>query len=119
MDWKTHLYRIGTHLAEHDDVPTDADELETFVSPARKRIEPWLAAVFQAEHLNLFLGSGFTSAVGRIAGAASTSMARVKLGTGFDAAIDAHAEASANAMGRDSANIEDQFRSALSVLSGL
>lgn len=30
---------------------------------SRKNIEPWLAAVFQCEHLTLLLGSGFTKAV--------------------------------------------------------
>lgn len=30
---------------------------------SRKNIEPWLAAVFQCEHLTLLLGSGFTKTV--------------------------------------------------------
>jgi hypothetical protein len=73
----------------------------------------------QAEHLNLLLGSGFTTAIGSVAGVATTGMAKVTFGTPHDAAIDAHAQAAATAMKRGTANIEDQFRSALALLDGL
>jgi hypothetical protein len=46
-------------------------------------------------------------------------MAKVKFGTSYDAALDAHAEAAAKTMARGTANVEDQFRSALAVLDGL
>ncbi len=68
MDKKKHFYRVGTHSGAWDDLPVDSDELDTLINSARKHIEPWLSAVFQAEHLNLLLGSGFTTAVGYIAG---------------------------------------------------
>lgn len=119
MDYKKHCYRVGSHLDERDDVPVDLDEFEKFLSSTRKHIEPWLSAVFQAEHLNLLLGSGFTMAISYIAKMPATGMDKVKFGTKFDDAIDAHAERSAKAMGRGAANIEDQFRSALAVLEGL
>lgn len=119
MNWNKYCYRVGNHSAAWDDLPTPATEdYDKFVAAARKRIEPWLSAVFQAEHLNLMLGSGFTTAIGDIAGAAAAGMAKCKFGTGFDAAIDAHADNGAKAMGRGAANIEDQFRSALAVLEG-
>jgi hypothetical protein len=120
MDWKKHGYRVGTHSQEWDAVPGPAsDEYDKFVSNARKRIEPWLSAVFQAEHFNLLLASGFTSAIGHVAGATTTGMSKIKFGTKFDDAIDAHAEKSAESMKRGPANIEDQFRSAFAVLDGL
>jgi hypothetical protein len=119
MEWKKHCYRVGSHCKGWDDVPTETDALEKFCSSARRDIEPWLSAVFQAEHLNLMLGSGFTAAVGYVAGAAATGMGAVKFGTTFDDAIEKHALASAKAMNRGAANIEDQFRSALAVLEGL
>lgn len=119
LDWKRHCYRVGTHAGGWDDAPTDPEELARFTASARKKIEPWLSAVFQAEHLNLFIGSGFTLAIGHQAGAAATGMSKVVFGTSFDAAIDSHAEKTAKAMQRGSANIEDQFRSALAVLDGL
>jgi hypothetical protein len=115
MDWKKHCYRVGSHVQGWDDLP----DLESLVQQARKHIEPWLAAVFQAEHLNVLLGSGFTTAIGFLAGASSTGMSTVGLGTKYDTQISADAERSAKAMGRGSANIEDQLRSALAVLAGL
>src|SRR5438045_1314991 len=98
MNWNNHCYRIGTHSDSRTDLPVEPDKLEDFISASRKRIEPWLSAVFQAEHLNLMLGSGFTTAVGYMAGAVAAGMAKVKLGTSYDAAIDVHAEAGARAM---------------------
>lgn len=65
---KKHFHRVGSHSGAWDDLPTDPDELDSLIYSARKHIEPWLSAVFQAEHLNLLLGSGFTTAVGYIAG---------------------------------------------------
>ena len=118
MDWKAHCYRAGSHSGSWDDLPAGAD-FETFISQSRKRIEPWLSAVFQAEHLNLLLSSGFTMAIAGLAGGSATGMGKVAFGTPHDAAIDKHAQATATAMSRGSANIEDQFRSALAVLQGL
>ncbi|MCK9390118.1 MAG: SIR2 family protein [Syntrophales bacterium] len=120
MDWDKHCYRVGSHTATCLDLPDPAtDEFHKFVDGARKRIEPWLSAVFQAEHLNLLIGSGFTFAVGDLAGSTATGMGKIKFGTKYDDAIDTHADNSAKNMGRGSANIEDQFRSALAVLEGL
>ncbi|RWH52863.1 MAG: fibronectin-binding protein (FBP) [Mesorhizobium sp.] len=117
--YKRHFYRTGNHSGAWDDLPANANELDTLIEAARKKIEPWLSAVFQAEHLNLLVGSGFTTAVGYVAGAAATGMGKVTFGTTYDAAIDAHAQAGATAMKRGTANIEDQFRSALALLDGL
>lgn len=111
-------YRVGTHSDWFDELPSD-DDLDVLVSRVRKLIEPWLTAVFQAEHLNLLLGSGFTTAIGYLCNAAATGMDASPLGTRFDASIDAHAAASAAKMGRGSANIEDQFRVAFALLEGL
>jgi len=119
MDWNKHCYRVGSHSESLYALPTESEKLEAFILTSRKLIEPWLSAVFQAEHLNLILGSGFTAAIGYVAGAGATGMAKVEFGTSHDAAIDAHAEAAAKIMNRSPANIEDQFRSALALLDGL
>jgi hypothetical protein len=119
MNWKSHYYRVGPNDKNWDDLPTDPNELDAFISASRKHIEPWLSAIFQADHLNLLLGSGFTTAIGNMAGAPTTAMTKVKFDTMYDAAIDGHAEAGAKAMGRGSANIEDKFRSGLTLLDGL
>lgn len=118
MDWKTNCYRVGAHLQESDDIPAAA-ELDAFVANARKQIEPWLSAVFQAEHLNVLIGSGFTTAIALAAGGTATGMSKAKFGTKYDASIDKHAMASAKSMGRGDANIEDQLRSALALVDGL
>jgi hypothetical protein len=119
MKWDRHCYRVGSHSESWEDLPAERDKLDAFISVARKRIEPWLSAVFQAEHLNLLLGSGFTTAIGHLAGSGATNMAKVVFGTAFDAAIDTHAEVGARTMNRSPANVEDQFRSALALLEGL
>lgn len=114
-----HYYRVGSHSYGRDDLPTEAEKLDSFISTSRKHIEPWLSAVFQADHFNLILGNGFTRAIGDIAGAEVAGMAKTTFGTSYDAAIDAHAEDSAKVMNRGAANFEDQLRSALLVLEGL
>lgn len=120
MEWKSNGYRVGSHQVEWDEVPAEgAEGYDDFVSAARRRIEPWLSAIFQADHLNLLLGSGFTAAIGNVAGAGAANMNRAEFGTGFDDRLNAHADDSAKVMGRGAANIEDQFRSALAVLEGL
>lgn len=115
---KAHGYAVGTNSGWWDEFPP-AESTRDEVAGARKVIEPWLSAVFQAEHFNLLVGSGLTTAIGAVAGSTATSMARITLGTKFDAAIDKHADASAKEMNRGAANIEDQLRSALAVLGGL
>jgi hypothetical protein len=121
LHFKTHGYKVGTSEEWFDDVPSagQPEDLEQFAAKARKRLEPWLSAVFQAEHLNLLIGSGFTVAVACLAKAALADMSARPLGTSLDEKIDAHASRSAPAMGRGNANIEDQFRAALVVLEAL
>ncbi len=111
---------------DHDHIIHLGGETENPVDPAndaiawRKRIEPWLSAVFQAEHLSLLLGNGFTTSIANYAGGAPVSMA----GSGFDGCpneskVEAHAKKIAKSMGRGSSNIEDQLSAAIALLSGL
>ena len=61
----------------------------------RPRIEPWLTALFQSEHLALLLGSGLSHAVHGIAtGKVLPGMSQVKF-THFDTEIIAEAEKTA------------------------
>ena len=60
----THFYRIGNKEI-FDDQNSDKSEN---IEPQRKLIEPWLAAVFQSEHLALLLGNGIIEAVASLAG---------------------------------------------------
>ena len=119
MEIKKNGYRVGGSEEWFDDVPADPAALDEFCASARKRIEPWLSAIFQSEHFNLLLGSGFTAAVADLAKVPATGMDATALGTAFDENMDAYATACALHMGRGKANIEDQFRAALSLLEGL
>lgn len=85
----------------------------------RQRIEPWLTALFQSEHLSLLLGSGLTKAVCGIAEYKDpTGMGEVKFDV-FNEQIDAAAAKTAELVGRKSPNFEDQIRVANELLVGL
>ena len=106
---KAHYCQIGREQPYNEDIPPD----EKAISDHRRRIEPWLSAVFQSEHLSLLLGNGFTRAVSISAGLADVpGMDKVGFGTEFDAQIDAYAKQVAAEAHRGDANIEDQIRSA-------
>lgn len=85
----------------------------------RERIEPWLTALCQSEHISLLIGSGITSAVQRLAtGAAWAGMADVSFGE-MSELIDGEAHATAKRSGRQKANFEDQLRVAIELARGL
>lgn len=88
-------------------------------SKLRPRIEPWLTALFQSEHLSLLVGSGLSHAVHRIAtGEALPGMKPVTF-THFNADINIEAGKSAAVTGRETGNIEDQIRVANELLRGI
>lgn len=85
----------------------------------RKRIEPWLTALFQSEHLNLLCGSGLTAAISRVAGVDNNAnMAKKEFGV-FNKEIEASAKSKAKKAGREEGNLEDQIRTAIELLRGL
>ena len=85
----------------------------------RPRIEPWLTALFQSEHLALLTGSGLTHALHRLA--CGTTRPGMSMGsvTDFNDRISTEAERSAKAAGREPGNFEDQVRVANELLRGL
>jgi len=88
-------------------------------STLRPRIEPWLTALVQSEHLSLLVGSGLTHAVHQIAtDEPATGMETVTFGA-CDDLIAAEVERLAEARGRPSGNFEDQLRAANELLRGL
>ena len=85
----------------------------------RPRIEPWLTALVQSEHLSLLVGSGLTHAVHGIATKSSLpGMATPQFGV-FDAEISAGAARLANAARRAKHNFEDAIRAANDLTRGL
>ncbi|QKK09771.1 MAG: fibronectin-binding protein (FBP) [Planctomycetota bacterium] len=84
----------------------------------RPRIEPWLTALCQSEHISLLIGSGLPNAVYRLAcGESLPGMTTADFGV-HNRAIEAEAARSAAASGRNNGNIEDQLRSAHELLRG-
>lgn len=85
----------------------------------RPRIEPWLTALVQSEHLSLLVGSGLTHAIHRIAtDKASPGMETVKFDA-FNDEISTEAERVAESAKREKGNFEDQIRAASELLRGL
>lgn len=85
----------------------------------RSRIEPWLTALSQSEHLALLVGSGMTHALHFMAiGSPLPGMSARVFGI-FDSEITAEAKRSAAAAGREDGNVEDQIRVASELLRGL
>ena len=111
-EWKKHKYRVGAAQGEFDEVPTDSQKL-------RKDIEPWLSAVFQSEHLSLFLGSGLTTAIAATAGTNAAAMGKITFGRPYEDKVNKWASESAKKCGRGEPNIEDQLRAALQLIAGL
>jgi SIR2-like domain len=111
-------YRVENKVYDADNVAGGAADPNK-VNVHRRRIEPWLSAIFQSEHLNLLVGSGFSAGISRAAGGTPASMAPTSIDPALDALINSHAAASSKEMGRVSPNIEDQFRSAIAAHAGL
>lgn len=85
----------------------------------RPRIEPWLTALVQSEHLSLLVGSGLPQAVHQLAVDKPVPwMGTINIKTLKDE-IEIEANRSAKAAGRDTANFEDQLRVANELLRGL
>lgn len=85
----------------------------------RPRIEPWLTALVQSEHLSLLVGSGLTHAVHGLATEQPLpGMAPITFNV-FHEVIAAEAKRAAELAGRGSGNFEDQIRAATELLRGL
>lgn len=85
----------------------------------RSRIEPWLTALFQSEHLSLLTGSGLTHAIYGIANCDKLPGMQTTTFGVFDDEILSEACKHANAVGRKYGNFEDQIGVANELLRGL
>jgi hypothetical protein len=85
----------------------------------RPRIEPWLTALFQSEHLALLAGSGLSHAIHYLAtGSLLPGMSEARF-TNYNAAISDKAKESAKLAGREEGNIEDQIRVVNELIRGI
>ncbi len=91
------------------------------IDDLRARVEPWLGALLQAEHLSLLVGSGLSTALQIAAGAKpNNGMGEYQSQTKFKDKINPKIWESAIAGGRgDSPNLEDYLRVANEALRGL
>ncbi len=110
--WKLHRVRAGAYAWQDDEPPPDPQV-------HGKKIEPWLAALLQAEHVSLLVGSGLTSAIAKLAGADPVGMKTVPFQCDLAEAVDRAAAESANRCGRGEPNLEDQVRAARELIAGL
>ncbi len=85
----------------------------------RPRIEPWLTALFQSEHLALLAGSGLSNAVHNLAtGSLLPGMSKSSF-TNYNTEISDKAKESAELAGRNEGNIEDQIRVVNELIRGI
>ena len=94
---------------------------EKFFGPdtLRPRIEPWLTALVQSEHLSLLIGSGLTHAVHSMAVGVGAGGMQATTFEVLNDEIAAEAKRIATIAGRDSGNFEDIIRVANELLRGL
>ena len=113
IDWtKKHILKIDSESYCNDKV--NEEDLES----RRGKIEPWLTATFQSEHLSLLAGSGLIKAITSIAGTAAQGMDRMTFNE-FKNQIKNAADVQAKKFGRGKANFEDDLRVAIELYKGL
>ncbi|WP_051315372.1 SIR2 family protein [Algoriphagus terrigena] len=112
IDWKKrHIVKTSTEIHCSDEI---ADP-----KVWRPKIEPWLSAIFQSEHLSLLVGSGLTNAIAHMSKIEAQGMGRLEMANeAYKDKIKRSSEKSASAMERGEANLEDDFRVALELLRG-
>lgn len=113
IDWtKKNILKI-------DNEPECDDKInEETLSTLRAKIEPWLTATFQSEHLSLLIGSGLTNAITNMAGTKAQGMERLTF-SNFDKIIKDTADQQSQEHGHDEANLEDDLRVAIDLYKGL
>ena len=85
----------------------------------RSRIEPWLTALVQSEHVSLLIGSGLTHAVHGIARTETLPGMSLPSFTHYSKEIEAEAKRVSDAAGREDGNFEDRIRASGELLRGL
>lgn len=114
VDWtKNHILKTNTKVI----CTSNSEEINP--EELRHEIEPWLAAIFQSEHLSVLIGSGLTSSVSHLAGVDAQEMWRLPLESEFKDDIKEKADRTAEKMNRGEANIEDDIRITIELINGL
>ena len=106
-----HIVRAGPHHECKSDTPDPSHH--------KKHIEPWLSALLQSDHLNLLIGSGFTTAVAEASETEALDMRPASFECRFSDAVQGAAENRANQLSREAPNIEDQISAIRELIGGL
>lgn len=109
--WKKNVVHAGTHKWSGDEPPNPDEH--------KKHVEPWLAALLQAEHLNLLIGTGLNLAIASLVGVKGSDMKLHFLQCNMADVINRAAKENAKRCHRGEPNIEDQIRVILELISGL
>lgn len=102
------------------DDPVQVDSSGSLTAVQTRRVEAWLAALLQTEHLSLLIGNGLSAAAGSMAGKHPPLMSR-HISEDEEAPfprIREYAKESAQNVGRD-VNLEDEIRAAMMLADGL
>jgi catechol 2,3-dioxygenase-like lactoylglutathione lyase family enzyme len=110
----TNVVRMGSEVLVTGDGTSVA---EVVIGAERRKLESWLAALLQSEHLSLLTGNGLSLGIGDMVGTPPPTMNREIDIDRHSAAVQAHAMRTAQQLGR-TANVEDQVRSALALAEG-
>lgn len=113
-NWNGHYCQCGEELFDKATAPADSER-----QGLRDKIEPWLAALIQSEHLSLLTGNGLTTGTAFGLGTEPTTMGTVTFGCKYEDKLQVHAKRSAERMDRGDPNLEDQLRSAQALIEGL
>lgn len=102
----------------NEQIDVDSDEYkedsEFNRQKIREKIEPWLTAVFQSEHLSLLIGSGLPIALT----GEKSMMPRIEFTGSYKDLIKNKADSEAKKLERGEANFEDDLRIAIELLKG-
>lgn len=114
IDWsKEQILKIGNDI-ECSEIISDEEIIRL-----RKKIEPWLTAVFQSDCLSLLAGTGLATAVSTLAEVGSQGMQRIEFDGEYKERIKEKADEEAKNMDRGKANIEDDLKVAIELYKGL
>jgi hypothetical protein len=111
IDWDAN--NIAKISNEFFSIDGEEDEKE-----ARNKIEPWLTAIFQSEHLSLLVGSGLTIALMNMLDIKYQGMERIYFKF-FGKEITKWANDQSSDTERGKANFEDDLCAAIDLLKGL
>ena len=110
-NWRKHVVRAGSHFECAGGAPDPGQH--------REHVEPWLSALFQAEHLNLLVGSGLTTAIAKAGGAAVVDMSPAAFECSYTGEVMRAATEGAKRLRRENPNVEDQVRAINELIGGL